>query len=76
MGQQVCMLRVGRGHGTADLHAESGEGIPVYCHGFTLFVPENHDSQQRVLEIRIASQKFQILSFMKNTAFFFFPESS
>ena len=65
-GQQVCVFRVGRHHGTAGLCAESGEGMHVYCHGFTLFVPENHDSQQRVLEIRIASQKFQILSFMKN----------
>ena len=72
MGQQVCMLRVGRGHGTADLHAASGEGIHVYCHGFTLFVPENHDCQQRVLEIRIASQKFQILSFMKKHCLFYF----
>ena len=26
MGQQVCVLRMGRGHGTVGLCAESGEG--------------------------------------------------
>ena len=45
----------------------------------TVFVPENRENQWCVLEIQIASQKFQTLSFMKtttmNTAFLIDPGS-
>ena len=55
-------------------------GIHAYHYGSTVFVPENHQNQQDVPEIRIASQEFRILSFMKqqqtNMAFPVFPESS
>ena len=38
--------------------------IHAYHYGSTIFIPENHENQQGVPEIRIASQKFQILSVM------------
>ena len=55
--------------------------IHAYHYGSNIFVPENHKNQNGIPEIWIASQKFQILSFMKqqqqaNTVFPIFPESS
>ena len=54
--------------------------IHAYRYGSTMFVPENHQNQLGVPEVQIASQKFWILSFMKqqqtNTALPILPESS
>ena len=54
--------------------------IHAYHYSSTVFVPENHENQSCILEIRLASQKFWILSFMKKTtanmAFPIFPKSS
>ena len=40
-------------------------GMHAYRFGSTVFIPENHKNQRRILEIQIASQKFRILSFMQ-----------
>ena len=65
------------------MHHYKPEGLIIhtYCYSATVFVPENHQNQQAVPEIWIASQKFQILSFMKqqqqaNMTFLIFPKNS
>ena len=50
-----------------DQYTKVSERIHAYPYSSTVFVPENHENQYHVSEIRIASQKFQILSLMKKT---------
>ena len=56
--------------------------IHAYCYSYIIiFLPENNQNQEGIPEIRIASQKFWILSFMTqeqqtNTAFPIFPEAT